>query len=219
MFRTRNSSKIPRSKLRKFNNLFTVVVLALSVYIIVLPFFPFFTLWWAQFSDSSNGYRYDSQLATSAGQEENLAPPPEDNTLLIPGIQVDHRVVEGGDISVLAADGVWRRPQTSTPDQGGNTVMVAHRFSYSDPATFYHLDKMETGERFAVWWEQKEYVYEVFDISIVQPTAIEIEGPTDEPIVTLYTCTPVWTATERLVVKARLVNTEVLEQEVAVAVQ
>ncbi len=92
--------------------------------------------------------------------------------------------------------------------------MVAHRFSYSDPATFYHLDKVKIGERFAVWWEQEEYIYEVFDISIVPPTSIEIEGPTDEAIVTLYTCTPVWTASDRLVIKARLVNTELLDDAV-----
>lgn len=211
---SKNEKPQSRFSLRTFNNMLTAVVLGLSVYIIVLPFLPFASLWWSDFTDSSNGYRYQSQLAVSAGQSDNLAPPPQENTLVIPGIQVDHQVVEGADISALAVNGVWRRPQTSTPDKGGNTVMVAHRFSYSDPATFYHLDKMETGERFAVWWEEKEYVYEVFDISVVQPTAIEIEAPTDEPIMTLYTCTPVWTAAERLVVKARLINTEVLSETV-----
>lgn len=203
--------------LRLFNNLLTVVVLGLSAYIIVLPFLPFASLWWSEFTDSSNGYRYQSQLAVSAGQDSNLAPPPVDNTLVIPGIQVDNQVVEGADISALAVNGVWRRPQTSTPDKGGNTVMVAHRFSYSDPATFYHLDKVEVGEQFAVWWEGKEYIYKVFDISIVPPSAIEIEAPSDEPIVTLYTCTPVWTASDRLVVKAHLVNTEILNETVGAA--
>ncbi len=212
----RKSKDQPNNKLRTFNNGLTFVVLSVSVYIIVLPFLPFLTLWWSEFTDSSNGYRYDSQLARDAGQTDNLTPPPENNTLVIPGIQIDHSVTEGADISALSVDGVWRRPNTSTPDQGGNTVMVAHRFSYSEPATFYHLDKVDVGERFAVWWEQEEYVYEVFDVSVVPPTAIEIESQTDEPIVTLYTCTPVWTAAERLVVKARLVNIEILEEETVV---
>lgn len=208
---TRIKQAFKTKRLRMFNNFLTVVVLAMSAYIIVLPFFPFFSLWWSQYTDSSNGYRYESQLAVDAGQTGSLTAPPTDNRLVLPGIQIDHTVVEGETIRALSANGVWRRPQTSTPDQGGNTVMVAHRFSYNEPATFYHLDKVFVGERFAVWWEGVEYIYEVFDIVVVDPSQIEIEAPTAEPIMTLYTCTPVWTAKDRLVVRAKLVNTDVLK--------
>ncbi len=199
-------AKIKRNRLRLFNNGLTVVVLIFSVYIIVLPFLPFLSLWWDQFSDSSNGYRYESQLAKDAGQNIDLALPPNENTIVVPSIQIDNKVAEGADISALAIDGVWRRPHTSTPDQGGNTVFVGHRFSYSNPATFYHLDKMEKGEKFAVWWNQQEYIYEVTEIVIVEATEISIEGPSVDPIVTLYTCTPIWTAAQRLVVRGKLIN-------------
>jgi sortase (surface protein transpeptidase) len=33
-----------------------------------------------------------------------------------------------------------------------------------------------------------------------------VEAPTDEHILTLYTCTPLWSAKDRLVIKARLIN-------------
>lgn len=185
------------------------------MYIIALPFLPFLNLWVLEFQDDTNGVQYQGQLAELQGVDSsNLAPPPTENTLVVPGIQVDETVLEGADIGVLNEGGVWRRPQTSTPDQGGNTVVVAHRFSYSDPSTFFHLDQLQEDDTFVVWWEGKEYIYEVFEVVEVPATAIEIEGPTDDPILTLYTCTPVWTALNRLVVKAELVNTDVLADDV-----
>ena len=60
-------------------------------------------------------------------------------------------------------------------------------------------------------WEDKEYDYKVTSIREVPPTAIEIEAPTDANIVTLYTCTPLWSAKNRLVVVAELTNQEVLQ--------
>jgi len=167
---------------------------------------PHIDLWWARFTDDTNGYRYAGKLAESAGEDsDDLLEMPDTNTLLIPSLQIDETIIESDAPSAVDL-GVWRRPHTSTPDQGSNTVIVAHRFAYTHGATFYHLDKMEENEKFAIFWNGEEYVYEVFDISIVPATAIEIEGPTDEPMVTLYTCTPIWTAENRLVVKAKLVD-------------
>lgn len=202
-------TKTPISKLRKFNNGLTAVVIVLGLYIMALPFLPFIDLWWDKLWDNTNGVRYSGALAQQEGASGNLAEAPKDNRLVVPQIQVDNEIILGEDPSNVHK-GVWHRPHTSTPDKGGNTVLVGHRFSYSDPATFYHLDKLKNGDRFAIWWEGKEYVYEVFDISIVGPKAIEVEANTDEPIATLYTCTPVWTAANRLVVKAKLTNPEIL---------
>jgi sortase A len=128
------------------------------------------------------------------------------NVLLIPKIGVDGLVYESEDPVVLNY-GIWRRPQTSTPDRGGNTVFVAHRYLYTTGInTFYHLPKMEVGDQFFVYWQQKQYTYEVFTVDTVLPTEIEIEENTEEPIVTLYTCTPLWTSEYRLVVRARLIE-------------
>lgn len=194
------------SNLRRFNNYLTAVVIGLSIYIIITPFTPHMNLWWAQFTDDTNGYRYAGRLADSVGEDsDDLLSVPENNTLVIPSLQIDETIIES-DAPEAVDLGTWRRPHTSTPDQGSNTVIVAHRFAYTHGATFYHLDKVKSGEKFAIFWNGEEYVYEVFDISTVPATAIEIEGPTDEPIVTLYTCTPIWTAENRLVVKAKLVD-------------
>ena len=198
--------------LRTFNNILTVVVILLGLYITVLPFLPQIELLKDQIGDNTSGVRYNGLLAQESNVDPTvLAKPPEDNRVVLPSITLDESIVVGDDPNNVHR-GVWHRPRTSTPDKGGNTVLVGHRFSYSSPATFYHLDKIDIGDNFAIWWEGKEYVYEVFQTEVVGPTAIEIEANTEAPIATLYTCTPVWTAENRLVIKAHLINTEVLDE-------
>lgn len=196
---------------RTLNNWLTIVVVLLGAYITIFPFLPHFDLWKSRLGDDTNGVRYSGLLAAQNNIDTTaLAEAPEDNRLVLPTISLDEGIVVGDDPNNVHL-GVWHRPRTSTPDKGGNTVLVGHRFSYNSPATFYHLDKMKEGDTFAIWWEGTEYVYEVFATTIVEATAVEIEDNTADPIVTLYTCTPVWTAEDRLVIRARLVNTDVLE--------
>lgn len=197
---------------RAANNWLTALVVLLGLYITAIPFLPHLALIRDQISDDTGGVRYTGILAEQNNvSDEVLAEAPTENRLVLPSITLDEPVVVGEDPSNVHL-GVWHRPRSSTPDKGGNTVLVGHRFSYSSPATFYHLDKMEVDDKFAIWWEGKEYVYQVFQTVIVGATAIEIEANTDEPIATIYTCTPVWTAENRLVVKAKLINPETLEE-------
>lgn len=129
---------------------------------------------------------------------------PQDNRLVISKISVDAPITEGGDDSALKI-GMWRRPLSSTPNKGGNTVITGHRFQYtSGPNTFFNLDKIAVNDLIFVYWEAKEYIYEVYETSIVLPNRVDIEDNTNESILTLYTCTPLWTSKERIVVKAQL---------------
>lgn len=84
-------------------------------------------------------------------------------------------------------------------------MLVGHRFTYANPnGVFYHLDKLQKNDEIALTWQGKRYVYEVHDIKTVEPSETNIEAPTNEDILTLYTCTPLWNPTKRLVVQARL---------------
>jgi sortase A len=152
---------------------------------------------------SNDGFVYQTALANE-NDNESLKEIPNDNRLVIPKIGVDGEIFPGAKDSL--EKGLWLRPNTSTPREGGNTVIVAHRFLYSTgPITFYHLDKLNIGDKFSVYWEEEEYVYEIFDVFEVDPTDVYIEDQDEENIVTLYTCTPLYTADKRLVVRARLV--------------
>lgn len=145
-----------------------------------------------------------SMAAESAAVPE--APLPEENIIVIPAIGVDSPVIEGATSSALER-GIWHRPGSSTPDKGGNTVLVGHRFLYtSGPKTFYHLDKLKIGDDITVFWQKKAYRYIVESTTVVSPLALEIEQPTVQPVLTLYTCTPLLSVDKRLVVRARLAD-------------
>lgn len=126
---------------------------------------------------------------------------PQDNRLMIEKIGVNVPINEGNDLSALN-NGSWRRPNTSTPSDGGNTVIVGHRFTYTGNDIFYHLDKVSLGDNIRVWWQGKSFDYTVRTVEEVEPTAIEIEAPTENEQLTLYTCTPLWSAKNRLVIVA-----------------
>lgn len=196
---------------RTINHLLLIILLFLSGYIMFMPFVPEVAAIYAQLTDKTHGYRYQSALARTYGRQDDVAvealkPIPDHNVLVIPQIGVDSLIVEGSGPEMLD-QGLWRRPHTSTPDKGGNTVITGHRFMYTTgPKTLYRLDRIRTGDKFFVFWGGKEYDYEVTDVFVVDPGQVEIEEPTPEPILTLYTCTPLWTASQRLVVRARLIN-------------
>ncbi|MDZ7744537.1 MAG: sortase [Candidatus Saccharibacteria bacterium] len=110
---------------------------------------------------------------------------------------------EGPTKSTLS-EGVWRRPNTANPTVASNTVLAGHVFTYSTPAVFYNLNKVEIGEKLAIYWEGSEYLYKIDEVKTVNASAIEVEAPTENPRLTLYTCTPLWNPVNRLVVTADL---------------
>lgn len=130
----------------------------------------------------------------------------EGNWIVIPKMGVDAAIYEGG--AEMLNRGVWHLPRTSTPDQGGNTVLSAHRWLYEppDPRTFWDIDKMEVGDEVYVKWQDKEYTYRVISTEVVTPDRVDILLPTDKPTLTFFSCTPLYSTSHRLVVKAELVE-------------
>jgi sortase A len=127
------------------------------------------------------------------------------NHLVIPELQLDQPIFDGTSPSTVHK-GIWRRPNTSTPGQGSNTVLVGHRFTYAGAAVFYSLDKLGANDDVYVAYNQKIYHYRVEESKIVPPTAVEVEAPTNDSVLTLYTCTPLWTAKDRLIYVAKLLE-------------
>ncbi len=201
------ATRPPKSKLRTFNNYLSGIVVLLGLYILITPLAPNVMFWLRKKLDSNHGYVYRSNLTKNEAPDVNndTLPPPPNKRLYIPSMQLDVEVHEGATAATLSK-GVWRRPRTSTPDRGGNTVLVAHRFDYNKDAPFYHLDVMKNGDKFAVFWNGKEYDYEVTEVKVVEPTEVSIENNTKEPRMTLYTCTPLWTAKQRLVIVSKLIS-------------
>lgn len=148
----------------------------------------------------SVGARVDEQIARLPAAGTRI---PTGNRLVIPKIGVDIAVVEGADDRALLR-GAWRIPGTSTSPDISNMVLSAHRFRYRPPssATFYLLDKLKPDDLLLLYWEGKEYDYRVRETKVVDPSAVEILDASSSPLLTLFTCTPLFSTSQRLVVIA-----------------
>lgn len=141
-----------------------------------------------------------TEQATGTGSTSQVL----QNQLYIPSIGAMGPIIEGTAPKTVDK-GLWRRPATSEPGKGGNTVIVGHRFSYNHGVVqpFYHLDKVKIGDTIYVLWNGQKYTYNVTDKKVVNKSEISVEAPTSSEQLTLYTCTPVWNPIDRLVVIAK----------------
>lgn len=135
--------------------------------------------------------------------------PIDENRLYIKKIDVNVAYASG-DESVLEQGAWWRQPQNGNPKDGGNFVLSAHRFIMGltpqqtlRKSPFYNIDKLKTGDELVVDYDGKRYIYEISKIFSVTPDAIEIENRTDEPQLTLYSCTLGGSADGREVIVAK----------------
>lgn len=177
---------------RRLNLGLSVIAIALGLYIVAAPFMP--QIGWML------GRYQNTQVKQAVADKQPIS---SDNLLIIPRLDMREVIHSGASIAELNK-GVWLRPHTSQPDLPGNTVMVGHRFTYAGPAVFYFLDKLQLNDRIIVTWQHKAYTYQVKSIRVVPPTEVSVEEPTPHQQLTLYTCTPLWTAKDRLVITADL---------------
>lgn len=186
-------------KLARINTGLLIAIVLVNVYVIAMPFLPalFFRV-----EKHTGAVKQLQQKVTSKPASGSIAADAE--TLIVPSMALDATVNEGKTIQTLR-QGLWRLPYTSTPDKGSNTVVVAHRFTYTNPrGMFYHLDQVQVGDPIALLWHGKKYVYQTTSTRVVPPTEVSVEAPTADSILTLYTCTPLWNPKDRLVVTAKL---------------
>lgn len=191
--------KTSKITLRTMNRLLTVVVAMLAIYIILAPILPQLE-WWVHHDTPIKSIVPPINLAPVARGTQQ--PAIAGDVLVVPSIDMEEAIYEGANAWMLHY-GAWRLPYTSTPDKGGNTVIVGHRFTYSNPkGVFYYLDKIQVGDPISIYWQGRRYEYTVVSTSVVPATDLAVEANTATPRLTLYTCTPLWTAQNRLVIVA-----------------
>lgn len=135
-----------------------------------------------------------------------IAPPPLGGPvgiLAIPKISVSMVVVEGTDADQLRS-GPGHYPGTPLPGEAGNVAIAGHRTTYLHP--FYNLDGLAPGDPVMVLTVQGLFSYHVVSIRVVDPTDVAVVAPTATPMLTLTTCNPRYSASQRLVVQAALVS-------------
>ncbi|MFB4316459.1 class E sortase [Actinomadura sp. 21ATH] len=104
-------------------------------------------------------------------------------------------------------------PGSAMPGEVGNFVVSGHRTTYSAP--FNRIGELRKGDRILIDTREKQFVYRVTGSRGVEPTAVEVTAPVpmrpkakpDEPLITLTTCHPKYSAAERLIVFGELAET------------
>lgn len=182
------------------NNILLGLIVLINGYIIIAPLAPKVDFWW-----ENRGGHKQQQLTQKIHAGAKTPSKPQANQVIIPTMALDEQVYEGPISQQYATldKGIWRWPNGSTPDKGGNTVLIGHRFTYTTPrGVLYFLDKVKLGDEIGLIWGNKTYHYTVSTIKTVPPTDTSIENPSDDARVTIFTCTPLWLPKDRLVVIA-----------------
>jgi sortase A len=132
------------------------------------------------------------------------------NRLYIPKINVDVAIVSGNDSGALEKGAWHRKPENGDPIKGGNFVLSAHRFvmditpqGTAIKSPFYNIGNLTKGDRVFVDYQNKRYQYEIVEKYTVKPDGVEVEAPTKDPQLTLYSCTLQGSSDGRDVLEAR----------------
>ena len=125
--------------------------------------------------------------------------------ILINSIEVDGLVYEGLESKTMDR-GFWHFPTSNLPGQKGNVVIIGHRYAKLPPQkdTFFNLDKVKVGDKIQVVQSDIEYTYIVADTRVVEKNDISILQDFTDYRITLVTCTPLWSAKQRLVIVGKL---------------
>lgn len=121
--------------------------------------------------------------------------------LTIPKIHMTFPIYAGTSDETLQK-GVGHLQGTSLPIGGLNShsVLTAHR-GLPENKLFTDLDKMEIGDLFFVESIAGQMAYEVVEVKVIEPTAIdELAIESNRDLVTLLTCTPYMVNSHRLLV-------------------
>jgi len=110
-------------------------------------------------------------------------------------------VVEGTEPGELR-DGPGHYPDTVLPGERGTVALAGHRTTYGAP--FRHLDALDRGDRIDVDTPYGAFTYRVDDTRIVPATAVGVVGRKAYDRLVLTACHPLFSASERIVVSARL---------------
>jgi sortase A len=196
--------KLLKPSFKKANNWLLLLIIVVNLYVILTPYLPALLFHW----QNRGGTKHQAlERQVKAPAPVGKPPTPQANHIIIPSMLVDDSIYEAPvkDMYKVLDKGIWHWPGSSTPDKGSNTVLLGHRFTYTNPrGTLYYLNKVTVGDDLAVYWNNHKFVYKVASVTEVPPTDVAIQDPTATPTLTIYTCTPLWLPHDRLVVVANL---------------
>lgn len=184
-------------------NLLGIFVLSLGVYLVVASI----QLSMSQKKEAKENIQIIKQeretyLQTGiiSSTESSESDEEKEYVLRIPSIDSENLVTEGTSKQALKT-ALGHETDTPLPGEVGNCVIAGHR-NYSFGKFFNRLGEVEIGDMIYIDTPTDTYSYRVNEIKTVEPEEVEILDNTENEILTLYTCTPIYIATHRLVVIA-----------------
>jgi sortase A len=161
-----------------------------------------------QFAHNVSQAKPRSKIPTLIPADAYIAPPAEGSVvarLQIPAIGVDQYVVQGTAEADLEK-GPGHYTDTALPGQAGNVSIAGHRTTYAAP--FYDLNELAPGDLVLLTTDTGELLkYEVkSDPVIVSPSNVSVINDFGDNRITMTTCNPRFSSTNRLVAVAYLIT-------------
>ncbi len=96
---------------------------------------------------------------------------PEGYYVVVPSVGINSPITASKEYKKALYKGTWIVSDFGTPELDTlPIILAAHRFGYSSWTTetrnlisFYNLPKTENGNRVSIYWNQREYKYEIYD--------------------------------------------------------
>jgi len=195
-------SLILKESKRRFSILFVIVAVLLfsvGLYISLLAVSPYL-------------YLHQKAILGESTTFDTTAVAAKEDRLYIPRLNIDI-AYKSGDASVLN-DAAWHRyAERGDPEKGGNFILAGHRFELAPTplethrkSPFFNIDQIKEGDEIYVDYQSKRYAYSVKRHFTASPNQIEIEATSEEPKMTLYTCTLRGSSDGREVIEATPVS-------------
>lgn len=135
----------------------------------------------------------------------------EDFHLVIPSLNLEAPIIADVDGSnkdeyfKALENGIAHFKGTAKPGEGSNIFIFGHSSFYRNKPgnykeIFKDLEKMKSGDEIILWYQKKEFRYQVSEIKVVNPDQVSVLGPTPKEQVSLMTCVPPGTTLKRLMI-------------------
>lgn len=226
----------PKSKVRIF---FIETAKFLAIFLLFFSLSAIFVMWPTIYANvsyyvtKSSIAEFGSNLGlpTSSIDYSSIAPIieerkitiPEGTRLVIPKISVDAPIIfmqssSNQDILETIKEGIAHYAGTAMPGRIGNMFVTGHSSFYwwrdgKYNQIFALLNRLSANDLVYVYHNGGMYVYKVRDSIVVKPSQTEVLNPTSTPTLSIMTCTPIGTNLKRLIVRADLISTPLVDYD------
>lgn len=224
-----NSRRVQRRLAKRGRRVSVVGILGelfITAGVLVLLFLGW-QVWLGSLIDSNEQTNQAQALSQSWDKGESTAPasaerpdpgPPPVGTapanaqqfanMIIPRLGADYTrpIAEGIGVNDVLRYGIGHYPSTAMPGAVGNTAFAAHRTGHGNP--FFDINKLQVGDSVYIEMDVGWYRYVVRSLEYVPATGVGVLDPVPQSpgvtptdrLITLTSCNPVYTASERIVV-------------------